>query len=306
MCHESSGSALTETIGIGKGSVLLEDLYKRGSLIIVAGQNPGHEPSADALRPGEGEGGRRADHLGEPAAGGGPEKFKNPQTPKGLTKGASLTDLFLQIRARRRPGPLPPPGTSWSSRRGATDDAFIAETHLMASRSSPLPRGRRLGRDADGDRPVPRRHRADPGDGARLQAHRRVLGDGPHPAQALGCRHDPQVVNFLLLRAKHRPLGRGRLPGARPLERAGATAPWASSSAPAPAFLDALEKWSSGFVPPARARLSTSSAPSARCATARRRSSFAMGGNFVAASPTPRSPRRPCAGPASPSTCRRS
>ncbi len=28
MCHESSGSALSETIGIGKGSVLLEDLTR--------------------------------------------------------------------------------------------------------------------------------------------------------------------------------------------------------------------------------------------------------------------------------------
>ncbi len=40
MCHESSGSALTETIGIGKGSVHLEDLYQ-ADLIIVVGQNPG-------------------------------------------------------------------------------------------------------------------------------------------------------------------------------------------------------------------------------------------------------------------------
>lgn len=40
MCHESSGSALTETIGVGKGSVSLEDLHQ-ADLIIVAGQNPG-------------------------------------------------------------------------------------------------------------------------------------------------------------------------------------------------------------------------------------------------------------------------
>lgn len=40
MCHESSGSALVETIGIGKGSVSLEDLHQ-ADLIIVAGQNPG-------------------------------------------------------------------------------------------------------------------------------------------------------------------------------------------------------------------------------------------------------------------------
>ena len=40
MCHESSGSALSETIGIGKGSVTLADLGK-AELIIIAGQNPG-------------------------------------------------------------------------------------------------------------------------------------------------------------------------------------------------------------------------------------------------------------------------
>lgn len=40
MCHESSGSALVETLGVGKGSVSLKDLYQ-ADLIIVAGQNPG-------------------------------------------------------------------------------------------------------------------------------------------------------------------------------------------------------------------------------------------------------------------------
>src|SRR4051794_11240038 len=40
MCHESSGVALTETIGIGKGSVSLDDVHE-ADLIIVAVQNPG-------------------------------------------------------------------------------------------------------------------------------------------------------------------------------------------------------------------------------------------------------------------------
>lgn len=40
MCHESSGSALSETLGVGKGSVSLEDMHQ-ADLIIVAGQNPG-------------------------------------------------------------------------------------------------------------------------------------------------------------------------------------------------------------------------------------------------------------------------
>ncbi|MGC1405620.1 MAG: molybdopterin-dependent oxidoreductase, partial [Candidatus Dormiibacterota bacterium] len=40
MCHESSGVALKEVIGIGKGSVTLEDV-EHSQLIIVCGQNPG-------------------------------------------------------------------------------------------------------------------------------------------------------------------------------------------------------------------------------------------------------------------------
>src|SRR3954471_3905549 len=40
MCHESSGTALTEQIGVGKGTVTLED-FDHADLILVIGQNPG-------------------------------------------------------------------------------------------------------------------------------------------------------------------------------------------------------------------------------------------------------------------------
>ena len=40
MCHESSGTGLSQTIGIGKGTVTLED-FERAKLILVIGQNPG-------------------------------------------------------------------------------------------------------------------------------------------------------------------------------------------------------------------------------------------------------------------------
>ncbi|MEP6719545.1 MAG: molybdopterin-dependent oxidoreductase, partial [bacterium] len=39
MCHESSGSALGETIGVGKGTVTLED-FNLAQAIFVIGQNP--------------------------------------------------------------------------------------------------------------------------------------------------------------------------------------------------------------------------------------------------------------------------
>lgn len=97
MCHESSGSALTETIGIGKGSVSLEDLH-RADLIIVAGQNPGtnHPRMLSALEKAKAGGARIISVNPLPEAG--LERFKNPQTPQGMLRGAALNDLFLQIR----------------------------------------------------------------------------------------------------------------------------------------------------------------------------------------------------------------
>ncbi|RAG80420.1 hypothetical protein DN069_38265 [Streptacidiphilus pinicola] len=98
MCHESSGSALVETLGVGKGSVSLKDLYQ-ADLIIVAGQNPGtnHPRMLSALE--------RAKRAGatvvsvNPLPEAGLERFKNPQNARGLVgTGTRLTDLFLQIR----------------------------------------------------------------------------------------------------------------------------------------------------------------------------------------------------------------
>ena len=98
MCHESSGSALTETIGIGKGSVRLEDLYE-ADLILVVGQNPGtnHPRMLSALETAKGKGARVISVNPLPEAG--LLRFKNPQRPSGvLGAGTQLSDLFLQIR----------------------------------------------------------------------------------------------------------------------------------------------------------------------------------------------------------------
>ncbi|QKW37377.1 FdhF/YdeP family oxidoreductase [Actinomadura sp. NAK00032] len=98
MCHESSGSALSETIGIGKGSVLLDDLYQ-ADLIFVVGQNPGtnHPRMLSALERAKKEGARVV--AVNPLPEAGLMRFKNPQRPAGVTgKGTVLADRFLQIR----------------------------------------------------------------------------------------------------------------------------------------------------------------------------------------------------------------
>jgi molybdopterin-dependent oxidoreductase alpha subunit len=98
MCHESSGSALTETIGIGKGTVSLEDLYTAG-LIIVAGQNPGtnHPRMLSALEKAKQNGAKII--AVNPLPEAGLLRFENPQTAKGvLLGGTAIADHFVQIR----------------------------------------------------------------------------------------------------------------------------------------------------------------------------------------------------------------
>ena len=40
MCHESSGVAMQQTIGVGKGTVTLQDIEEAETILLV-GQNPG-------------------------------------------------------------------------------------------------------------------------------------------------------------------------------------------------------------------------------------------------------------------------
>jgi formate dehydrogenase major subunit len=98
MCHESSGSALVQAIGVGKGSVTLEDL-EAADLIIVMGQNPGtnHPRMLSTLETAKQNGAVIVAINPLPEAG--LINFRNPQTPKGMVgSGTPLADDFLQAR----------------------------------------------------------------------------------------------------------------------------------------------------------------------------------------------------------------
>lgn len=97
MCHEASGSALSETLGIGKGSVTLDDLYK-AELVMIVGQNPAtnHPRMLSALEKTKQNGGKIIAINPLPEAG--LMKFTNPQNPiKMLTGGTKLSDVFVPI-----------------------------------------------------------------------------------------------------------------------------------------------------------------------------------------------------------------
>ncbi len=97
MCHESSGSALSETLGIGKGSVTLDD-FNHADLVIVMGQNPGtnHPRMLSALKDTKKNGGKIITINPLPEVG--LMNFKDPQNPINWFKGDKLTDLFLQVK----------------------------------------------------------------------------------------------------------------------------------------------------------------------------------------------------------------
>ncbi|MFD9208894.1 FdhF/YdeP family oxidoreductase [Streptomyces sioyaensis] len=282
MCHESSGSALTETLGIGKGSVLLEDLYQ-ADLIIVAGQNPGtnHPRMLTALEKAK-AGGAKIISI-NPLPEAGLERFKNPQTPRGLAGGGTaLTDLFLQVRLGGDQALFRALNRLILNTDGALDEDFIrAHTHgfeefAQAARA-----------DDDGDETLAATGltREEIGRAlAMVLASRRTIvcwamGLTQHKHSVPTIR---EVVNFLLLRGNIGRPGAGVCP-VRGHSNVQGDRTMGIFERPAPAFLDALEK-EFGFAPPREHGLDVVRAIRA-LRDGQAKVFFAMGGNFVAATP---------------------
>ncbi|MEC7058644.1 MAG: FdhF/YdeP family oxidoreductase [Candidatus Thermoplasmatota archaeon] len=98
MCHESSGKALIQTIGIGKGTVTLND-FSAADVIMVIGQNPGtnHPRMLTALRDAK-EAGSKIIHV-NPLPETGLARFKHPQDyMRASLKTTTLADLHLNVR----------------------------------------------------------------------------------------------------------------------------------------------------------------------------------------------------------------
>ncbi|MBS7253631.1 FdhF/YdeP family oxidoreductase [Flavobacterium branchiicola] len=98
MCHETSGSALRTTIGIGKGTVTLDDFYDT-DVIVIIGQNPGTNAPRmlSALSKGKKNGAKIIAINPLPEAG--LMGFRNPQEISGvLRSGIKLADLYLPVK----------------------------------------------------------------------------------------------------------------------------------------------------------------------------------------------------------------
>ena len=99
MCHESSGTALTETLGTGKGTVTFDDIAHESGLILIAGQNPGtnHPRMLTALEEAKRRGARIVAINPLPEAG--LIRFRNPQSARGISGvGTKMADVHLSVR----------------------------------------------------------------------------------------------------------------------------------------------------------------------------------------------------------------
>ncbi len=105
MCHESSGSALSPTLGLGKGSVTLNDIHE-AEVILIIGQNPGtnHPRMLTALQKAKRNGAKIISINPLIEAGlvafKNPQDFMNPLRALGalMGDGTQITDLYLQVR----------------------------------------------------------------------------------------------------------------------------------------------------------------------------------------------------------------
>lgn len=98
MCHESTGWAMGQTLGIGKSTITYDD-FAQSDLIIIMGQNPGtnHPRMLTAL---EGAKNNGAEIVAvNPLPEAGLIRYKNPQEVKGVIgRGTEIADQYLQIR----------------------------------------------------------------------------------------------------------------------------------------------------------------------------------------------------------------
>ena len=274
--------ALAEAIGIGKGSVSLEDIH-RAELIVVVGQNPGtnHPRMLTALEKAKRNGARII--AINPLQEAGLVRFKNPQKPRGLVgTGTGLADLHLPVRVNGDLALFQAIGSllvEWD----AVDHDFV-ERHTTGSRS-----GRRTCATLDWDA-VRRVDRARPRPDRARPPRCSATPPPPSPAGRWGspstATRSPRSRRSSTSRCS-RATSASPAPGcarcaATPTSRA--TARWASGSG-CPTALPRRAARRVRLRAAARARLRHRRGDRGRCATATAQVFIGMGGNFVSAAP---------------------
>ncbi|NPC69411.1 FdhF/YdeP family oxidoreductase [Corallococcus exiguus] len=286
MCHESSGTGLSETIGIGKGSVTLDD-FDHAQAIFVIGQNPGtnHPRMLTALQAAA----RRGCEIVSvnPLPETGLNRFKHPQEVLHLFgPGTALNKLFLQVRINGDVALLQGMGKALLDREAkapgtVVDRAFVEGkttgfdayvTHLATVSWD----------DVVEQSGVPREQIEEAAD-ILARSERTIfcwaMGLTQHK-NAVG--NVQEIVNLTLLRGSIGKQGAGVCPvrGHSNVQGDRTMGIWEHAK---PEFMDALSK-EFGFAPPRHTGLDTVGTIQA-LHDGRVKVFFAMGGNFLSATP---------------------
>ena len=124
MCHEASGVALKQSVGVGKGTVLLED-FEMADAIFVVGQNPGtnHPRMLGDLRRAAERGARIV--VFHPIRERGLERFADPQNKLEMLHGGSeaIASDYFQPRL----------GGDLAAFRGMAKAVFAADDAALAA-----------------------------------------------------------------------------------------------------------------------------------------------------------------------------
>jgi molybdopterin-dependent oxidoreductase alpha subunit len=286
MCHESSGVALTETIGIGKGTVTLED-FERADAIFVVGQNPGtnHPRMLTALQKAARRGCKIVSINPLPEAG--LQRFKHPQEVIQLFgKGTQLATLHLPVRINGDiavfKGMMKAMLEAERERPGAVfDQAFIhARTDGYGALIEDIDAAEWAEIvSASGLDEAQIREAATIALEAKSVIATWAMGLTQHRNSVATIR---EVVNFLLLGGHVGKPGAGMCP-VRGHSNVQGDRTMGITEQPRPSFLDAIER-EFGFEPPRDHGLDTVGAIEAMHA-GRARAFIAMGGNFLSAAP---------------------
>ncbi|MGB0100254.1 MAG: FdhF/YdeP family oxidoreductase [Nocardioides sp.] len=280
MCHESTSVALAEAIGIGKGSVSLEDIYD-AKLIVIAGQNPGtnHPRMLSALETAKKNGARIISV--NPLREAGLVRFKNPQKVRGLAgRGTALADLHLPVRINGDLALFQAIGSLLLEWDAVDHDFIAAHTHGFEDWAGHV-------RELDWDAV----RRATGLDRPEIEAAARMFqeSDATVICWAMGITQHrnavatvKEIVNVTLLQGNIGKPGAGLCPvrGHSNVQGDRTMGIW---ERPPQHFLDALER-EFGFDPPREHGLDTVQAIEAM-RDGRAKVFVGMGGNFVSAAP---------------------
>ena len=287
MCHESSGVGLTGTIGVGKGTVTLED-FALADLIFVIGQNPGtnHPRMLTELQAARrrGAGIVAINPLREAAL----VEFAHPKEARALLtgRGTPIASRYLQVLVGGDLAALQGMGKALleladAPEAGVLDRAFL-DTHTSGFDGWQAQRREQSWDEIERHSGLSR--------GALVDVARIYAGaERTIACWAMGLTQQPhavatiqEIVNLLLLRGNLGRPGAGVCP-VRGHSNVQGDRTVGITEKPAAAFLDALGT-EFGFVPPREHGLDTVGTIGALRA-GRVRFFMSMGGNFVAAAP---------------------